>query len=157
MGDKYGDLATRRIAENPKLLERLKKTVGVEVKMLHIIRNPYDTISTWSRRRKIPIEQIIPKYFKLAKQNERIKEMAGEDVLDIRHEDLIENPKNEIEQAIEFLGLEPNDDYLEACSNIIYKRPNKSREKTSWNEENIEEVAERMKEFPFFNGYGYYS
>ncbi|MGH7197343.1 MAG: hypothetical protein ACREH5_01190, partial [Candidatus Omnitrophota bacterium] len=42
IGDKKGSRSLERLRENGKLLERLKETVGVPVRHIHYIRNPYD-------------------------------------------------------------------------------------------------------------------
>jgi hypothetical protein len=50
IGDKKGMGTTMRIRKRPWLLDRLRKTVGVPVKAIHVIRNPYDDIATMLRR-----------------------------------------------------------------------------------------------------------
>ena len=155
IGDKYGDLSTRRILEDPTLLDRFTNKMGLEMKFIHVIRNPYDIISTWAKRRKTSISEIIPQYFKLAEGNAWLKRRLGKDVLDVRHEALIEDPKKELRKTCEFLDLDATKDYLEDCASIIYKKPHKSRKEAPWTPELIEEVRERMEKYQFFSDYEY--
>jgi hypothetical protein len=37
-----------RLAENPELLHRVQKTVAIDVKFVHVVRNPYDNIAARS-------------------------------------------------------------------------------------------------------------
>ena len=46
IGDKHGEGVTLRLQKRPWLLSHLRKTVRVKLKFIHVIRNPYDSIST---------------------------------------------------------------------------------------------------------------
>ncbi|MCA1614387.1 MAG: sulfotransferase, partial [Acidobacteria bacterium] len=46
IGDKKGGGSTMRLGADPRLLARLRRTVGVPVKLVHVVRNPFDNIST---------------------------------------------------------------------------------------------------------------
>ncbi|MBD3397820.1 sulfotransferase [Candidatus Micrarchaeota archaeon] len=157
IGDKKGGGSTKWLGEHPELIDKLRKTVGVETKFIHVLRNPYDNITTWSIRRNMPLEETIERYFSLAKMNKGLKEKLGGDIFDIRHEDVILNPKNEITKMCDFLGLDATDEYLQDCSNPIFKRISKTRKKINWTPNLIEKVSEKMKEYPFLKGYSYYN
>jgi len=156
MGDKYGDLSTRRIEENPGILDTFQKRMGTQVRFIHVIRNPYDIISTWARHEcTTDLEPIIPRYFYLAEANSMIRKKMGEAVLDIRHESLIEDPKKEIRRMCEFLGLEDKNNYIHDCASIIFKSPSKTRENVSWTPQWRRKVKEGIDKFSFLDGYAY--
>ena len=50
IGDKKGGKSTLRLGERPELLDRLAATVAVPVKIIQVVRNPYDNIATMHRR-----------------------------------------------------------------------------------------------------------
>jgi hypothetical protein len=52
-----------------------------------------------------------------------------------------------------FLGVQPQEDYLEACAGIIYDKPHKSRTKIHWDDALVEEVREKSQPFGFLQDY----
>ena len=50
IGDKKGGRSTLRLARDPGLLHRLRKTVATEIRFVHTIRNPYDNVATMHAR-----------------------------------------------------------------------------------------------------------
>ncbi|KAL9978240.1 hypothetical protein ACROYT_G015735 [Oculina patagonica] len=53
IGDKKGGGTTMELTEKPEkfsILKELNETVGIPLKFLHVIRNPFDVISTWVLR-----------------------------------------------------------------------------------------------------------
>jgi len=53
IGDKRGGETTMELTEKPEkfsILKELNNTLGIPLKFLHVIRNPYDIISTWVLR-----------------------------------------------------------------------------------------------------------
>ena len=54
VGDKRGGSAALAIGEHPNLLNRLRVMVGVRLRLIHVVRNPFDNIaaiSLWHRLR----------------------------------------------------------------------------------------------------------
>ena len=50
IGDKLAGRTSLILGEYPFLLEKLQRVTGIEVKLLHVIRNPFDTIATMAKR-----------------------------------------------------------------------------------------------------------
>lgn len=50
IGDKKGEGTTLKIEDSPLFLQRLRKIINVKIKFIHIIRNPYDNITTMSKK-----------------------------------------------------------------------------------------------------------
>lgn len=65
IGDKQGGGTALRLRARPYLLDRLRRTVEVPVKLVHIVRNPYDNISTIARKHHMPLTDSIDFYFSL--------------------------------------------------------------------------------------------
>jgi len=157
IGDKHGEGATLRFAARPLLIHRLQKTINLDIKAFHIVRNPYDNISTISKRMGIGLEESIAYYFSLCKTIAGIKKRRDHriDILDFKHEAFIENPKELLKQMCVFLGVDAPNDYLTDCSGIVYKSPHKTRYKAPWNNSLITQVKEKIDQFPFLEGYVY--
>ena len=53
IGDKRGGGTTMELTEKPEkfaVLKELNESLGIPLKFLHVIRNPFDVISTWVLR-----------------------------------------------------------------------------------------------------------
>lgn len=130
IGDKKGGGSTLRLRAFPRLLDRLRKTIGPGIKFIHVVRNPFDNISTMSRKTKWlkSLTDSIDHYFSLCETIMDIKKQLKEDELfELRHELFLENPKAHLKDLCYFLGVGAPDDYLNDCSGIVYESPHKSR------------------------------
>ncbi len=134
IGDNHGEGAVLRLDARPRLYQELYKTVKVKRRFIHVIRNPYDNISTISlktKKHKRNLRESIDYYSSLCKTFMDIKkQMQGVDMFDLRHESFIENPKTCLKELCHFLGVDTSDDYLKDCASIAYKSPHKSRHDT---------------------------
>lgn len=159
IGDKKGGRSSTRLHSNPALLDSLYKTIGIKTKFVHVIRNPYDCITTMTTRntRNYTLENRIENYFSrvetVAAAKSRIHPL---DIVDVRQESLIEEPKKWLRELCHFLGVDPSQDYIDDSAGIIFKSPQKSRHKLPWSPENIRLVAEKMKPYAFLAGYSYH-
>ncbi|GIW70519.1 MAG: hypothetical protein KatS3mg102_0061 [Planctomycetota bacterium] len=154
IGDKRGGSTARLLAKVPGLLERLRRQLGVPLRLIHHIRNPFDNISTIARRAHKALEQGIEEYFERVERVCRVLERAqpGE-VMESFHEDLVADPRRELARLLDWLELEAEPEYLEACAGIVFPSPRKSREQAPWTAELIGRVTERMQRYPFLRRY----
>ena len=159
IGDSKAGKSAQRLAENPTLLHRLRDiTADSTLKVIHVVRNPYDNISTDMLRGYRGFGEAIGHYFERCESIRDIrKEINDSDLLIIRQEDFIAQPKLWLSEACHFLGLEAMTDYLNDCASIVYKSPAKSRYKVPWSSKLIEDAQNRIEEFDFLGGYSYES
>lgn len=156
IGDKEGPGVTRRLMARPWLLPRLQKTINGKIKMFHVVRNPYDNISTMAKRLDVGLEKSIRFYFSMCKTIADVKKKINTaDLFELRHEAFIDNSREHLRQMCVFVGVDPSDDYLNDCSGIVYKSPNKTRHDAAWNDDLIAIVEEKITRFPFLEGYSY--
>ena len=154
LGDKKGGMTTQRLSKNPLLLHQIQSIIDLPIKFVHVVRNPFDNITTMKFRTDSTINREIFHYFELCLKNAIIQNMAGDaDFLTIRHEDLIVNPEATVSQITTFLGLETRPDYLKDCASIIYPSPHKSRIKHHWSAKEIALVNNQLSRFLFLSGY----
>jgi hypothetical protein len=156
IGDKDGAKTSERLARNLDEIDRFEDAVGVPLRVVHVVRNPFDIVARMSlllkkgvARRPIPVGT---KYFAdLALANERLS--ARRDVFTIRHEALGEDARGELRRLCEFVGVEPSDDYLDACASIVFAEPRRTREQVEWEPAEIAELERIIGERSFLAGY----
>ena len=154
IGDKKAYLTTMLLIQDPPLLSKLIKWSPLPIKVIHCVRNPYDVISTKSRRINQSIDSIITTYFKAEFAASQVGKIVGKDnYFQFYHEDLIYNPHQTINQLLQFFHLEAPEQYYQACSKLIYDRPNKSRYKSEWSEQEKKNVQEQANSLPHLKKY----
>lgn len=85
-----------------------------------------------------------------------LKERVQQDeLIDLRHEDLIANPRKTITRLCSFLGQSATPDYLDDCAGIVFASPRQSRREAQWPEGLCDEIQAAMQKFPFLSGYTY--
>lgn len=162
IGDKKAEGATLRLRAKPVLLDRLQSTVGVPIRIVHVVRNPFDNISTMAIRAANggtpDLAAATSRYFALCRTVERIKARLDREALfEQRHEALLEAPADELGALCRWLGLTPGPDYLGACAGIVWSNPRKSREKVEWTPDLRSEVERRMAEHSHLDGYAFHA
>jgi len=172
IGDKQGGTITQDIAFYPSLLDSFKQEINIPIKVIHVTRNPYDNIRTILQKNKSMIQRItqrlkskeniksldaaITAYFFLCKSVAEMKpSIEPNNWLDVRHEDLIENPQSVLKKICDFLEVESPEDYLKDCASIIFESPNKSRYKVNWDDQQIQRVQNGISCFDFLQGYSF--
>lgn len=158
IGDKQAEGVTLRLRTRPWLLDRLRTTVGVRVRLLHVVRNPFDNIATMALRAANggppDLRPAARDYFSLCETVARVKETTAEgEILEMRYERFIEDPAAMLAELAQRLGLDPSAEYLERCADVVWKSPHQSRYDVQWSPELRREVARRSAELPFLRGY----
>jgi len=162
IGDKKGAGSATKFGIDTTLFNKFQKLININIKFIHVIRNPYDTISSICKRysdrkrREPDISEIINKYFLRCEYIMNLKKQIDTSaLLDIKHESLIKNSKDNVAKICRFLGLEVLEDYVGDCASIIFTKPHKSRYELEWTDELIDIVKNRMTDFPFLQGYSF--
>jgi len=157
IGDKRGASSAMQFRNRPGLYDTLKNIVGVEIKFIHVIRNPYDVLTTMTRRKPHKsFDFLVEAFFKLCESVAELKTHdPAESIYDLRLEAFIEDPKFHLQRLCSFLGVESAPDYLEDCARIVFKNPKQSRFDLPWTKENIARVEARMSRFDFLDGYAF--
>jgi len=158
IGDKHASTTTLRIRGNFALLNLFEQRVAINKKYIHHIRNTYDNIGSMTRnsgKDRVSLETV-ERYFNLCDTVVRIKEyVEKESVFEGRHEDLINDPRDYLQNLCLFLGVDCCEHYLESCAKIIKKDPHKSRNDVLWDKETIDSVQQKISEFDFLKGYSF--
>jgi hypothetical protein len=137
--------------------ERLRQMVGVPIRTIHVVRNPFDNISTiFLKGRNKNFQESIDYYFFLADEVLRLKRIIpAKDLMEVYHEDFIRDARLYLRQLTDFLGVESSPEYLDACNSIVFSKPHQTRHDAPWTEETIASVTGRIRDYPFLTSYSF--
>jgi hypothetical protein len=155
IGDKMGGSTALRLKARPSLLESLPSLLQVQTKYIHVLRNPYDVISTLHLRQRTPLLQAVDHFFQRCEAVAYIKERVPEHVIELRHEAFIADPEAALRNLCSFIGLGGDDVYYDACASIVFRSPHQSRREIDWPSGLIETIARKSSPFHFLDGYSY--
>jgi len=156
MGDKKGGGTVFWLRKDPLLLSKLSNILNVQIKFIHVIRNPFDNITTICKRNRFTLQKSIDYYFSMTDTVINVKKsILAEDFLDIKHEAFIQEPGFMLEKICKFIDLETSQDYIRDCTSILYKKPHKSRHEIPWSKKLISFVNERIENFSHLAEYNF--
>ncbi|HEV8354104.1 MAG TPA: sulfotransferase [bacterium] len=154
IGDKRGAGTVRQLRTNRGLLDRLQSTIATNIRWIHVVRNPYDNISTICRRHGWPLRKAVDYYFGLCASVADLRtQIAPDAILDVWHEPLIAQPDAGIRAICQFLGLEPHPDYVRDCAAIVFPEPKQTRGDIEWPTELLDTVTTQAKAVPWLRRY----
>jgi hypothetical protein len=161
LGDKFSDRTSKRIAKTPDALAVFRREVGVPLRLLHVVRNPFDMVARIAKQkiregsdeeRRARATAYIGR---LAEINDAVIAAGEYTVLTVRQESVIEGPERELGRMCEFLGVEAEPAYLEACAAIVFPSPKRTRELLDWSPAQIAAVEQVIDRHSFFDGYAF--
>ena len=173
IGDKHGGKVAKEFAGNPELfqshLDKLRSLINIPIKVIHVIRNPYDNIATIalyrhfdqnriniSATRKsnkainikpVIMDRSIDNFFRLFQASELIRQQFNLDIMDVHGKDLIANPMVIINKMCDFLRVSCSSNYLNAVSRKIFTSESKTRYKVAWTAEKLAEIKENILKY----------
>ena len=179
IGDKTAGDSTRMYAHRPlqfkRLYRQLKSTVQVPVRVLHVVRNPYDMIATMSLYRGSEVEEtkvnasLTNRYSNhrilkeatdyILQQSKAIAGMIPDahiDRLEVHCEDLIQEPKDTMMGICRFLNLTCPPEYLGMCEEKTFTSVSMSRYLVEWTEDLLLRVAKQINKYSFFKRYSFH-
>lgn len=159
VGDTRAGGTVHRFASDPDLVDRIDARMrGLRVRYIHVVRNPYDNVSTMNVRRGRALEDGVDGYFADCETLVHMRATIGaERVLTVRHEDLITDPRSQLADACRFVGIDPSPEYLDACAGIIFSSPSRTRGSVDWPPGLVARVARDIERFDFLAGYSFES
>ena len=163
IGDKRGGNSSRWLRDRPQLLEHLQHMLYEKLRIVHISRNPFDNIATMAYRHakgrsermsEAVLRQEKANYMSLARTVEETRSrVRKEELHPLALEDLLRDPGTELPKLLDFLDLEKEEAHLEACCELLYSEPSRSRDRFHWPEDLVEEVLTEIRGMPFLAPY----
>jgi hypothetical protein len=157
IGDKRGGTSIRKLTSRPHLLARLRERIGLPLRFVHVVRNPFDNVATIHRRgRSRDLARSIDHYLGMVSGVERLLAgLAPGESLDVRHDELLVDPRRELGRLAAFLGVDAPDDWLRDCASIVWQAPSRTRDEIEWPTALRERVAKEIERVPFLAGYAF--
>ena len=178
IGDKAGGSTARVYHDHPELFLQIYRllvdAVHVPVRVIHVVRNPYDMIATrllyrtssirrqkaeFNSTNKLKNDKVVYQAFQgLYKEVEAVHSMVKAcnlTVLEIHSEEFIHDPRKEMKSVCEFLGLSCSESYLNMCEQVTYKNVSRTRDSVEWTAQIKGLVETRMLQLPFFKRYSF--
>lgn len=157
VGDSTTGTSTRRLGVRPDLCDQVRHTMpGVDVRLIQVIRNPFDPISLMMVRGGRTFANAIDHYFGACETLARIRRSEAA-VLPVRYETFVRDPEAGLRRVCAFVGVDAGGAYLGACAAVVRPRPDRGRELVPWTRPWIDEVERRLARFDFLEGYSYES
>lgn len=155
--DQEGEQNVKTAAGDPDVLDRLHRAAGARaVRMVHVVRNPFDNIATMSLRTLKPLDSAADRYFALCDGVASIRRRVGaETVLDVWHDQFVGDPPGQIRRLMGFLGLDADPAFIARCAATMHPAPHASRFRRDWTPAQVARVAERAAAHPWIAHYRY--
>lgn len=162
IGDRKAGATAFEIVRNPELLGILEREITLEKKFIHVIRNPFDTITTTFRKTRpkrgedsrAHLRREIRNYFARCSAVRTIETRFGPDsICHVHHEQLVASPAAQLREICGFLGVECTENYLRDCASIVRASPNQSRRDLEWSDEFRQMVIEGSRDWPWLESY----
>jgi hypothetical protein len=158
VGDSTSGTSTRRLGAHPDLCGRMRSMMaGVDVRLIQVIRNPFDPISLMMIRGGRSFSNAVDHYFAACETLARIRRAEGSALLPVRYESFVDDPVAGLRTVCAHLGVDPGREYLDACASIVRPKPDRGREMVPWTQQWIDHVEGRLARFEFLEGYSYES
>ena len=163
MGDKWGldgVSLVRKEGASADVLEQFADHMGMELKIIHTIRDPYDNISAWldSPKYKRMFGEGNQLYAKSIRMYTRFYGAADQilsrhDHFTWRNDEFCADPRKVVTGLAEYLEIPVVEPWLTNAANSAFKRPNKRSEKVEWPEKWVKNVDQRLiKRWPEYFG-----
>jgi len=158
LGDKKGGATSGRLTRSPELLERLRATVRMPLRIVHVVRSPFDNIAAIHRmessRKGLTLERSADFYFELAQTNAALEQrVAPGEWLELAHDHLVAEPENTMERLCRFLEVEPDATYVRDCAAVVHPSAHRTRDEAPWTAELLNSVRRRARGYPFLARY----
>lgn len=166
VGDKTGHRTVLLLNKQPQRLGEVKNQIGLPIKWIHVVRNPFDNLATWGKleyevkqRKNIsttPTKEldIVIEEYKLL--NETIAKLKrSEDILTVRHEFIVTRMHNTLEEMANFLEISFDPIWRDNVRNTVWKKPRVTRRQIPWTQKQKGIVHNIISQYPWLSGYDF--
>jgi hypothetical protein len=154
IGDAKGQDSMAILARNPELIDQVRAVVGVPLRVILHVRHPFDITATKMRRRETDLADATNRVIKVSQKIDKVVDRLHEEELLLQtHEELIADPKGQLEKLFRFLDVEPIPEIITACASRIWSKPNLTRKSIDWGPGERERLIEAMRQSKLFAHY----
>ena len=179
IGDKKGYATATLLADQPQIWLasfNIIKSLELPMKVIHVIRNPYDNIATsalfmykqkgesfgeMKRSKKTfkvksnIIDYEIHMFFALFKQIVDAKKKYNLDIIEIHSHELISDPRGTLFKVCNSLEVTCSNNYLEICSKKIFKNISKTRHLIQWTDGQLNTIQWNIDKYNSLKDYNF--
>jgi Sulfotransferase family len=157
IGDKRAGKSTHRLGERPDLLDLVRRCVGVPVRVVHVVRNPFDNVATMARHGEgAPgaLAPFIENYRLLSTQVDEVRaRLEPDELFDLRYEDFAGAPERHLAELCAFLGVSAPQEYVEGCASLVKGNASRTRDQRSWSPAERHQIELLIDARPVLAGY----
>ena len=155
LGDTKAGIATQRLGRDPGLLAELDQLGGAtSLKVVHVVRNPFDPIAIMTIRGGRSFQEAVDRYFANCDILRHLHDqLDAESILIVRYENMVARPREELSAVCRFLGVACTAEYLDACVGVVHAEPERERLDVAWDEQTVGRVETLAARFDFLSGY----
>lgn len=147
-GDKTWNPSVLLMHGNGDLLSDFEQRLGLPVKILQSVRNPFDVIATMHRRSGLPVRDRIRWFFLHCEATAALSErLPAEKFTVCHHADLLASPEAELKRLCRFLDLASCDAHIAAVKKALLPNPRKTSADIDWDPADVAEIKRRMTGF----------
>lgn len=154
LGDKQANRTTIEEYRNDAIIWEFYNKIP-ELKFIHVIRNPFDIITTKylknKKKYKKNISNTVREFFDLTKTVHRVKKNFL--VYDIHLEDLINDHKGETKKLLDWVELRYNAKILNDCTHFLLNKKSVTRDKHVWTDGQKAKVKNFITGYDWFKDY----
>jgi hypothetical protein len=158
IGDKKASASTKQLRENPALLDRIRRVVRVPIRVLHVIRNPFDNIARMTLRTGSSLSSNIDRYSWRCESVSLVRDrLAPDELFEIRYEDVVASPSESLTSLCGFLGVAVDPDYLADCAAILRPPAQRARDLVEWTSDDSGRVSKIIERHHVLDAYSFFS
>lgn len=154
IGDKKAQSSALQLYGDVGLIGAMEEKYGLPVRMIHAVRSPCAALSAMVTRQKMSPDAALDAFEKTCEGAALAYRKYPGQVLLVRQEDLVRDPRLTLRRILAFLELESSDDYVKACASVVNKgaaaRP---APPVRWSAEQQLRIEDLIDRHEFLNGY----
>lgn len=132
LGDKKANGTCRALLNDPELVRWLERAIPVPVTFIHVVRNPWDNIASKARRTGVSLQRAAESYLRNAMAIDALRRRWPERIVDVYLDELSAAPAAVLADVLARLGVEAYEDYIGACTSIVFQSPRRTRRNVDW-------------------------
>lgn len=153
IGDKKAQSSALQLYKNIGLIRAMEEKYGLPVRMIHAVRSPCAALTAMIARQGMTQAAALEAFERACEGAALAYRKYPGQVLLVRQEDLIREPRHVIRRVMAFLELDTPDDYVRVCASVVYAQPSRGAPPVRWTPEQQGRIEDLIDRHEFLNGY----
>lgn len=145
---------TRYLADKSGALSSVHDVFdGYRLVFVQVIRRPEDSIAAMVLRSGRDVADAARDHAGQCERLDRLRAQIGDSIHAVHYEDLVEDCQGTLSRVVEFLDVDPNDDYLAACSRLVDDDLEPESTRISWSTPALDIIERSVYGYDFLAPY----